>query len=129
MWWRLSIAFILGFGLCFLLVFILVKRIRKSKGKKISLNTFSKLIVTLVMAHGMILTTFSYILAFMGMDPVVDVSSTIVREIVAPVLTYLATNTIMNIFEKNKLAFSIPLNSVVIDSKGNKITAGDESVG
>lgn len=57
----------------------------------------------------MLLTTLSYILAFLDKDPVVDVSSTIVREIVAPVIVYLATNMVMNIFEKNKLAFSEPI--------------------
>ncbi len=122
MWWKLLIAFTVGFAACFLVVFLLIKKINKEKGKRFSLNTFSKFIVVVVMSHGMILTTLSYILAFFGMDPVVDVSSTIVREIVAPVLTYLATNTIMNIFEKNKLLFSVPISSTIIDSKGEAHT-------
>ena len=80
-----------------------------STAKKVKLNTFPKLIVTLVIGHGMLLTTASYVLAFFDHDPVVDVSSTIVREIVAPVIVYLASNTILNIFEKKKLVFSVPL--------------------
>ena len=58
-----------------------------------------------------------------------DVSSTIVREIVAPVITYLATNTVMNIFEKNKLSFSVPLNSTVISKDGIRHTPVDEAQG
>ena len=114
MWWKLLIAFILGFVVCLMIVVALIlkgERNRKRKRKRIALDTFAKLIVSLVMAHGMILTTLSYILSFWGLDPVVDVSSTIVREIVAPVIVYLATNTIMNVFEKNKLAFSVPINT------------------
>ena len=53
-------------------------RKRKNK-KKVSLDTYAKIITTVVIAHGMILTTWSYVLAGYGMDPVVDVSSTIVR--------------------------------------------------
>lgn len=55
------------------------ERNRKRKRKRISIDTFAKLMVSLVVAHGMILTTMSYILSFYGLDPVVDVSSTIVR--------------------------------------------------
>lgn len=94
--------------------FVDVRSSRKKKKKKISIDTFSKAAVVVVMAHGMILTTWSYILASHYMDPVVDVSSTIVREIVAPVIVYLATNMVMNIFEKNKLSFSVPLNSTFV---------------
>ena len=122
MWWKLLIAFTVGFVACFLVVYLLIKKINKEKNRHISLNTFSKFIVAAVMTHGMILTTLSYVLAFIGMDPVVDVSSTIVREIVAPVLTYLATNTIMNIFEKNKLMFSVPISSTIVDTAGKKYT-------
>ena len=64
------------------------------------------------------------------MDPVVDVSSTIVKEIVAPLVVYLGTNTIMNIFEKNKLSFSVPINSTVISKDGTTHKASDdEAVG
>ena len=83
---------------------------RKSR-KKVQLNTYPKILVSLVVAHGMLLTTASYVLAFFDKEPVTDVSSTIVREIVAPVIVYLASNTILNIFEKNKMVFSTPLGS------------------
>ena len=123
MWWKLLIAFTVGFITCLLVVVALILRgekNRKRKRKRITLDTFAKLIVSLVMAHGMILTTLSYILSFWGLDPVVDVSSTIVREIVAPVIVYLATNMIMNIFEKNKLIFSVPINTTFIDRNGKE---------
>jgi len=123
MWWKLLIAFAVGFITCLLVVVALILRgekNRKRKRKRITLDTFAKLIVSLVMAHGMILTTLSYILSFWGLDPVVDVSSTIVREIVAPVIVYLATNMIMNIFEKNKLIFSVPINTTFIDRNGKE---------
>lgn len=85
---------------------------------------------TAVLAHGMILTSCSYVLSWIGMDPVVDVSSTIVKEIVAPLVVYLGTNTIMNIFEKNKLSFSVPINSTVISKDGTTHKASeDEAVG
>ena len=98
---------------------------RKRGSKKVSLDTYAKIITTAVIAHGMVLTTWSYVLAGYGMDPVVDVSSTIVREIVAPVVTYLATNMIMNIFEKNKLSFSVPLNSTIVSSDGTTHTSSE----
>lgn len=67
---------------------------------------------------------------FLVWYPVVDVSSTIVKEIVAPLVVYLGTNTIMNIFEKNKLSFSVPINSTVISKDGTTHKASDdEAVG
>lgn len=101
---------------------------KKVKKKKVSLNTYAKVATTAVLAHGMILTSCSYILAWIGMDPVVDVSSTIVKEIVAPLVVYLGTNTIMNIFEKNKLSFSVPINSTVIDKDGTTHKTSDDEV-
>lgn len=96
------------------------------KERKVSINTYTKLITTLVAIHGMLLTSWSYVLAWKGLDTVTDVSTTIVTEIIAPVITYLATNTIMNIFEKNKLSFSVPLNTTVVNSDGKKISDGSE---
>lgn len=101
-------------------------RAHRKRKKRVSIDTYAKMVVAVLMVHGMALTTWSYILSSHGMDPVVDVSSTIVREIVAPVITYLATNTIMNIFEKNKLSFSIPLNSTVIRKDGTKRAPSDD---
>ncbi len=84
--------------------------VRQKRKRRVSIDTYAKFVTTCVILHGMVLTSWSYVLAMMGLDPVVDVSSTIVREIVAPIIVYLATNTVMNIFEKNKLSFSTPLN-------------------
>lgn len=88
--------------------------------KKIKLDTFMKLITAISVGHGMILTTLSYILAFMGRETVADVSTVIVQEITAPVITYMAMNTIMNIFEKNIMSFSIPKEYSDIFIKKNK---------
>lgn len=109
-------------------IYLQASRHRKKKRKKVSLDTYAKVITTAVIVHGMILTSWSYVLSSMGMDPVVDVSSTIVREIVAPVVVYLATNMIMNIFEKNKLSFSVPLNSTIISKDGTTKTASEDEV-
>lgn len=119
--WKIILAFIVGFLVCALLMFIIAMRSeRKRKHIKITINTFAKLIVAVTVAHGMILTTLSYILAFYEKDTVCSVSEVIVREIVAPVLVYLATNMIMNIFEKNKLAFSVPINTIFIGKDGKE---------
>lgn len=125
------IGFFLGFITAIMVIYIIRMRERKRrKKKKVSLDTYAKVATTAVLAHGMILTSCSYILAWIGMDPVVDVSSTIVKEIVAPLIVYLGTNTIMNIFEKNKLSFSVPLNSTVISKDGTKHNVSeDEAVG
>ena len=128
---ELILGIILGIILTIMVICYMNQRnTRKSKKKTVSLDTYAKVITTAVVIHGMILTSCSYVLASVGMDPVVDVSSTIVREIVAPVIVYLGTNTIMNIFEKNKLSFSIPLNSTVITKDGTThISAEDEAEG
>ena len=118
---KIFIGFALGYIAACVTFYILQKRERrrrKEKKKKVSLNTYAKVATTAVLAHGMILTSCSYVLSWIGMDPVVDVSSTIVKEIVAPLVVYLGTNTIMNIFEKNKLSFSVPINSTVISKDG-----------
>ncbi len=130
---KLILAVAVGMIIAFLTVAVInVKTLRRKckKRKKVSINTYTKLITTAVVAHGMVLTSCSYILAYMGMDPVVDVSSTIVKEIVAPLVVYLGTNTIMNIFEKNKLSFSVPLNTELVNKETeNKNSNTDEAVG
>lgn len=125
------IGFVVGFIAACVIIYALRVREhkrRKEKKKKVSLDTYAKVATTAVLIHGMILTSCSYILASIGMDPVVDVSSTIVREIVAPLVVYLGTNTIMNIFEKNKLSFSIPLNSTVISKDGTIKTSSENEI-
>ena len=48
-------------------------------------------------------------MAWFEKDAVVDVSVTLITEIVAPLCLYMGTNCIMNIFEKNELSFSKPI--------------------
>lgn len=127
---KFILGFVLGVILTVAVIFYMNLRAsrRNKKKKKVRLDTYAKVITTAVIIHGMILTSWSYVLSSMGMDPVVDVSSTIVREIVAPVIVYLATNMIMNIFEKNKLSFSVPLNSTIISKDGTTKTASEDEV-
>lgn len=85
----------------------------KAKRKKKPVGLFFKILVGLVVGHGMICVSMSYVLAWMEHTQVVEgVSSTIITEIVAPIVVYGATKTIENVFEKNKLKFSEPLSKV-----------------
>lgn len=128
---EMMIALAIGFFAGFYVELRSVRRSKKRRYKRaVSLDTYAKLATTVVMAHGMILTTWSYVLASFEKDPVVDVSTTIVREIVAPLIMYLATNTIMNIFEKNKMIFSVPIGSTIISKNGTeKRTEPEEAEG
>lgn len=57
--------------------------------KFFNINSFMKFIVCLVILHGIVCITLSYILAFMGRDAIAEsLSSTVVTEIVAPVIVY-----------------------------------------
>lgn len=85
--------------------------------KKVKIDTFCKVIVVAAMIHGIVLSTASYVLAYLGRDTVYEVSTVIVSEILAPIITYLATNMVANIFEKNKLSFSTPLTHEYMMSK------------
>ena len=85
------------------------KNEKKSVSKKIKIDTYVKAATSLVLAHGLIMITMSYVLAWFEKDAVVDVSTTLITEIVAPLCLYIGTNCIMNIFEKNKLSFSTPI--------------------
>lgn len=82
----------------------------KTKRKKRPNGRFFKLLVSLVVLHGMICVSMSYALAWMEHTQVVEgVSSTIITEIVAPIVVYGFTKTVENIFEKNRLKFSEPI--------------------
>lgn len=97
--------------------------------KKKTFNTFPKIITTIVVVHGMINVDLSYILAFFDKEPVCEVSVAMISEIVAPIVVYLATNLIANIFEKNYLSFSIPRDSDwVIDKRTRKRYNPEEDV-
>ena len=72
---KILIGFALGYIAACVTFYILQKRERrrrKEKKKKVSLNTYAKVATTAVLAHGMILTSCSYVLSWVGMDPVVD---------------------------------------------------------
>lgn len=85
----------------------------RSRNKKKTGGRFFKGLVSLVVLHGMICVSMSYALAWKEHTQVVEgVSSTIITEIVAPIVVYGATKTIENIFEKNRLKFSEPINKV-----------------
>lgn len=85
---------------------------KNNKDKKPFLSTFSKVIVFLSLVYGWVLTTVSYIWSYMGLQPLTDLSSTIVSTIVGPTITYLCSNALMTIFEKNQLAFSTPIAAI-----------------
>lgn len=80
--------------------------------KRPKVDTFAKLLVMLVVLHGMVMTTLSYVLAGFNHDPVQDVSVAIISEIIAPTVTFMITHVIQNIFEYNKLSFSTPLTHI-----------------
>lgn len=90
----------------------------KTKGK----FRFTKGITLLIVIHGLLMITASYLLAFLGREPVSDVSTTLVTQVVAPTLVYLITNCIGNIFEKNELIFSSPI-------RDNNSDEGDSQMG
>ena len=78
--------------------------------KKKTIN-FIKIITIIIISHGLICITMSYILAWMGKTDVLEtLSGVLASEIVAPVITYGTTKTIENIFEKNKTKWSEPIN-------------------
>lgn len=84
--------------------FLKVKRKKKCGGH------FFKWLISAVVLHGMICVSMSYVLAWMEHTQVVEgVSSTIITEIVAPIVVYGFTKTVENIFEKNRLKFSEPI--------------------
>lgn len=82
---------------------------KKRVKKKVKIDTYTKAATSIVLGHGLIMVTMSYVLAWFEKDAVVDVSTTLITEIVAPLCLYIGTNCIMNIFEKNELSFSKPI--------------------
>ena len=74
---------------------------------------FWKILLILIMLHGMACVTLSYILAWTGHDQTVEmVSQTLVTEVLAPFIAGMISKTIENVFEKNKLAFSEPIDAL-----------------
>lgn len=101
------IAFVVGV----LLMFIFAMRGRRKV-------TFPKILVSVVVAHGMVLTTLSYVLSFFDKEPVASVSEVIVKEILAPTVVYIVGNVFLNIFEKNVTKISKPIEVYKEDANG-----------
>lgn len=104
-----------------------VRRRKKSVSKKIRIDTYVKATTTIVLMHGLVMVTMSYVLAWFEKDAVVDVSTTLITEIVAPLCLYMGTNCIMNIFEKNELSFSKPIQMQKYQDAADRVqtTTGD----
>lgn len=65
-------------------------------------DSFMKILVVIVVTHGLICISLSYVLAFMGYSEVVEsLSSTMVTEVIAPVTIYGITKTIENVSKYN----------------------------
>lgn len=65
-------------------------------------DSFMKILVFIVVIHGLVCISLSYILAFMGYNEVVEsLSSTMVTEVIAPVTIYGITKTIENVSKYN----------------------------
>ena len=75
---------------------------------------FFKALVAAVVLHGVFCVTMSYVLAWTEHMQVVEgLSSTIVTEIIAPLVVYGITKTVENVFQKNRLSFSTPIDAAV----------------
>jgi Mn2+/Fe2+ NRAMP family transporter len=67
----------------------------------------------MVELHGITCVTLSYIMGWNDkLNVCENLSITIVGEIIAPIITYAISKTVENVFEKNKLSFSTPLQAV-----------------
>lgn len=66
------------------------------------IDSFMKILVLIVVIHGLVCITLSYILAFLGASDVVEsLSSTMVTEVIAPVTIYGITKTVENVSKYN----------------------------
>lgn len=66
-------------------------------------DTFMKVIIFIVVMHGLSMVTLSYILAFMDKVQIAEsLSQTVVTEIIAPVTVYGITKTIENVSKYNR---------------------------
>lgn len=94
------------------------KKHKENKRKKHSI--FFKIITGGIILHGVICVSASYYLAFTEHSQIAEsLSATIITEIIAPIIVYGVTKTIENIFEKNKLAFSVPLKTLESEEENN----------
>ena len=75
------------------------------------IDSFMKILVSVIVIHGLVCITMSYILAFMGYNEVVEsLSSTMVSEVIAPVVVYGITKTIENVSKYNDWIDRTPSN-------------------
>jgi len=134
------VMYIAGFisAILFLLMFAVIRKRRREKDivrskKRVKIDTYVKAVTSLVLVHGLVMITMSYVLAWFEKDAVVDVSTTLITEIVAPLCLYMGTNCIMNIFEKNELSFSKPIQMSryheIVDEVQTNIDGTDEVAG
>lgn len=66
------------------------------------IDSFMKILVVIVVFHGLICISLSYVLAFLGYQEVVEsLSSTMVTEVIAPVTIYGITKTVENVSKYN----------------------------
>lgn len=83
---------------------------RITKISKIKTIQTIKLLTYIVVIHGLLCITTSYILAWCGKTDVLEsLSGVLASEVIAPIVSYSISKTIENIFEKNKLSFSEPI--------------------
>lgn len=86
---------------------------KREQNKKPKIDTFPKLMLFIIIVHGMMCVTASYVLAFINHITVVEnLSITIVGQIVAPFICYALGSVVSNVFEKNQLTFSTPLTAI-----------------
>lgn len=65
-------------------------------------DSFMKILVVIVVTHGLVCISLSYVLAFLRYSEVVEsLSSTMVTEVIAPVTIYGITKTIENVSKYN----------------------------
>lgn len=87
---------------------------KKRITKKQKTITTIKILTYVVVIHGLICITTSYVLAWCGMaDTLENLSSVLASEVVAPITVYGVTKTIENIFQKNITTFTKPLDEKV----------------
>lgn len=71
-----------------------------------------KLLTYIVVVHGLLCITSSYIMAWCGIcDTLSSLSEVLAKEVVAPITIYGITKTLENIFEKNMTSFHKPLDT------------------
>lgn len=74
----------------------------KQKKRVKMFDSFMKILTFFIVAHGLIMVTLSYILAFMDKIQIAEsLSQTVVTEIIAPVTVYGITKTIENVSKYN----------------------------